>query len=178
MEGGKRNRHGENVIAIEDAAKTGQPVTVAMDIRGEFGKQCNWKNNNGTQRKSCLLLVHLPGLDKTYPAYKNKFPNLPQDSFIAIVEDTGGAFYNKGTGKMDIPFKDKKLYKASPFKQLNFEVLEQLDTAKAKTHRGRDMSHVKPFVSGRTPKCGWGPDREVRSSVAGMVPPAPRRAAR
>lgn len=165
MEGGKRNRHGEKITSIEDAAKTGRPVTVAMDIRGEFGQKCNWKNSTGTQRRSCLLLVHLPGLDEVYPEYKKKFPNLPKDSFLAIVEDTGGAFYHKGTGKMDIPFRTNKLYRSSPFKNLSFEVLASLETAEAKAHRTRDMSHFSPFVNERKPKCSWGPSRQITRSI-------------
>jgi len=166
MEGGKRNRHGDLITSIEDAAKTGRPVTVAMDIYGDFGKKCNWKSSNGTKRRSCLLLVHLPGLDEIYPEYKKKFPNLPEDSFLAIVEDTGGAFYHKGTGKMDIPFRTKNLHQANPFKNISFEVLATFENGEAKAQRTKDMSHYRPFLAERKPRCSWGPSRRITRSVA------------
>lgn len=171
MEGGSKNRMGEKVNSIEDAAQNGRPVTVAMDRFGDFGSKCNWKNNSGTSTRRCLLLVHLPGLDRKYPSYGNKFPNLPADSFLAIVEDTGGAFSHKGTGKIDIPFSRHNYHRSNPFKSVNFEVLEAGITDGKKV-RQKNFTHLSPFVGGRNAKCSWDASRRAKAApVAGTVRP-------
>lgn len=162
MEGGGKNRLGEKINSIEDAAKNGRPVTVAMDRFGAFGAQCNNKSRNGSSKR-CLLLVQLPGLDKQYPAYGKKFPNLPADSFIAMVEDTGGAFSYKGTGKMDVPFRSGGLYRASPFRDLKFEIL-QAGVTNGGEVRKRDMTHLSPFINDRSPKCSWDASRRTKNA--------------
>lgn len=171
MEGGGKNRMGEKVNSIEEAAQNGRPVTVAMDRFGDFGSKCNWKNSSGTATRRCLLLVHLPGLDNKYPGYGKKFPNLPVDSFIAIVEDTGGAFSHKGTGKIDIPFSRHNYHRASPFKSVNFEVLEAGITD-GKQVRQKNFTHLNPFVGGRNAKCSWDASRRAKAApVAGQTRP-------
>lgn len=163
MEGGANNRMGEKVISVEEAAKTGKPVTVAMDRFGDFGSKCNWKSSDGSSTRRCLLLVHVPGLDQNYPAYGKKFPNLPVDSLLAIVEDTGGAFSYKGTGKIDIPFSKNNFHKANPFKAANFEVL-QSGMTNGKEVRRKDFSHFSPFVGGRSEKCSWDASRRTKNA--------------
>ena len=121
MEGGSKNRMNTYINSVDDAATNGLPVTVAMDMKGEFGDKCNYsevhKENGEDVRvtKRCLMLVHLPGLDENFPQYAEKFQKLPKDSFLALVEDTGSAFFGKGTGKMDIPFRKKGWELESPF---------------------------------------------------------------
>ncbi len=161
MEGGSSNRMGEKVNSMEQAAKNGRPVTVAMDRFGEFGAVCNNKDRRGNSKR-CLMLVHLPGLDSMFPAYGKKFPNLPADSFIALVEDTGGAFSNKGTGKIDIPFSKGKFYRNNPFGKVNFEIL-QSGITNGKDYRKKDFSHLLPFLNDRSPKCSWDASRRTKS---------------
>jgi hypothetical protein len=130
-----------------------------MDRFGEFGAKCNSKDKKGNSKR-CLLLVHLPGLDAQFPAYGKKFPNLPKDSFIALVEDSGGAFSYKGTGKMDIPFSKGKLYRANPFGKLNFEVLKSGIT-NGKEMRKESLVNFSPFINERSPKCSWNASRRT-----------------
>lgn len=181
MEGGKKTRMSgpegtstyEEVNSVEAAAKNGKPVTVAMDLQGEFGARCNNKNNDGTETTRCLMLVTLPGLDKKYPDYGKKFKNLPQDSFIALVEDTGGAFKGKGTGKIDIPFTTKGWAGSSPFNdpktgalaEAKFEILKS-DIRTPKEYREKNYTYVNPFINGREQKCETGPSRRIANAPA------------
>jgi hypothetical protein len=108
MEGGRKNRHGETVNSIEDAAKNGRPVTIAADYLNTFGELCNQKY------KRCTLLIKMAGFDIAYPSYRKKFRYLPKNTFIAIVEDTGGAFVNTNGKRFDIASLSKKLQKGIP----------------------------------------------------------------
>lgn len=167
MQGGKLTRFSgvvqERVNSIEDAAKNGRPVTVAMDYLGGFGAKCN------RRERRCLLLVHVPGLDKVMPAYSKRFPNLPKNSFLAIVEDTGGAFYNKGTGKLDIPMRNG-FHRGNSLKSASFEVLDQVATS----GRRKDYSHFKPFIQGRESKCDIDVPRERDQEKAEPMVSAPK----
>lgn len=178
MEGGKKTRMSgksgealELVNSIEAAATNGKPVTVAMDLEGEFGARCNSKNSLGTETRRCLMLVTLPGLDEKYPEYGKRFKNLPQDSFLALVEDTGGAFRGKGTGKIDIPFTTDGWAESSPFNnaitgelaEAKFEILKS-DIRYSKYYRERDYTGVNPFINGREQRCSTGPSRRVLNS--------------
>lgn len=180
MEGGKKTRMSaksgeklELVNSLESAAENGKPVTVAMDLEGEFGARCNNKNKDGTETRRCIMLVTLPGLDEKFPAYGKKFKNLPKDSFIAIVEDTGGAFRGKGTGKIDIPFTTKGWAKESPFNdqqtgalaEAKFEILKS-DVRYPKYYRERPYNNVNPFVNGREQRCDSGASRRIVNAPA------------
>ncbi len=103
MEGGSKTRFGELLNSVEQAVKNGRPVSLAMDYTGAFGKKCNQKE------RRCTLLIHAPGFDNEYPTYAKRFPNLPKDTFIGIVEDTGGAFKGKGTSKIDLAVRNRNL---------------------------------------------------------------------
>lgn len=109
MEGGKSTRYGggETVNAIEDAIKNGRPVTIAADYENAFGETCNQRD------RRCTVLIRLKGFNIAYPSYRKKFPYLPRNTFIAIVEDTGSAFVGSNGAKFDIASRSKKLYKAS-----------------------------------------------------------------
>lgn len=141
MEGGPLNRFGETINSVEDAARNGRPVTVAMDFHGEFGLKCNKKSAR------CLLLVQVPGFDRTYPKYARRFPHLPSNSFLAVVEDTGGAFVNKGTGKIDIPFRTGGLHVSNSFGRATFAVVTtgSYRPSKARSFRTTDLSTLRPF---------------------------------
>lgn len=162
MQGGKHTRFNskanpETVNTIQQAAINGRPVTVAMDYLGKFGQSCN------SLDRRCIVLVNVPGLDRAIPQYAAKFPNLPKDSFLAIVEDTGGAFYGKGTGKIDIPMTNG-YHRSNAFKSATFEVLTNVNRG----GRHKDYTHFRPFIGGREAKCSVGPDRgrsRARQSV-------------
>lgn len=108
MEGGPINRFTERINSVEDAIRNGRPVTVAADIYGPFGEMCNQRD------KRCLLLIRLPGFDTAYPSYRKKFAKLPRNSFIALVEDTGGAFFNTEGKRFDIAVRSHNLAGAVP----------------------------------------------------------------
>ncbi len=108
MEGGPRNRYSEPINSIEDAIKNGRPVTVAADIYGAFGNACNQRDNR------CLLLIHAAGFDMAFPSYRKKFPNLPRNSFIALVEDTGSDFFHTAGKRFDVAVRSRRLAVAIP----------------------------------------------------------------
>lgn len=160
-EGGSRTRFGEKINSLEDAAKNGRPVSVSMDDEGAFGKKCN------RSASRCLLLVRVPGIDRRFPAYARRFPNLPKDTILAVVEDRGDAFAGKGTGKIDIPIRSRKLAlegvghtvikngRKVASNNVTFQVLDQINRDK----RTKDYSHFKPFIMGRESKCSQDADR-------------------
>lgn len=114
MEGGSKTRYGEPLNSVEQAIHNGRPVSLAADIYGSFGKRCNKRNSR------CTLLVYSRGFDKRYPNYKTKFPGLPADTFVGIVEDTGGAFYHKGTAKIDLAVRNRKIANGVSDKNMRF----------------------------------------------------------
>lgn len=120
MEGGSENRYTERIQSIQSAIRTGNPVTVAMDIHGEWGKQCNRAD------KRCTLLVCNKGFDRAFPKYRERFPAVPDNCFLAIVEDTGGRFYHKGTKKLDIASASRAHARAAPrdTEETTFQVVE------------------------------------------------------
>lgn len=144
MQGGKKNRFTEYVRSVEDAIRSGNPVTVAMDHEGPFGSECS------NYDRRCLLLVHLPGLNDAFPEYRQAFPLLPKDSILAIVEDTGGAFEGKGTGKLDLPFRNG-FYVESPFRSARFEILSHLGYSRK--NRDKDLRGEQIFPRGLVSKC-------------------------
>jgi hypothetical protein len=162
MEGGNKNRFGEPINSVEDAIKNGRPVTVAMDYQGNFGKQCN--SGRGKSGNRCLMLVSLNGFDKTFPGYARKFPNLPVNSFLAMVEDTGGAFKGKGTGKIDIASRSTSLYRnGGGFSEAVFSIFKGANHGPQnwKNQRGRSLTSINPAVqsTGVDMSC-FGPQRE------------------
>lgn len=170
LEGGGSTRFGESINSIEDAARNGRPVSVSMDDTGTFGRKCNRSSSR------CLLLVHVPEIDKKFPAYSRKFPNLPKDTILAIVEDRGDAFEGKGTGKLDIAIRSSRLAlegvghrvgkKVS--NKISFEVLDQVDKSKRK----KDYTHFKPFIMGRQAKCEQDVDRDPTKGKEKATPMA------
>jgi hypothetical protein len=108
MEGGGRNRNGEKINSVEDAVINGRPVTLAADYTGSFGKTCNQRDHR------CTILVLAPGFDSMFPAYRRKFPNLPRNSFIGIVEDTGSAFIGSNGNHFDIAVRNRALTVTNP----------------------------------------------------------------
>jgi len=96
VEGGSKTRFQEPINSIEASIRNGRPVTLAADIYGSFGRDCN------RRERRCTILVTIPGFDRLYPEYRRKFPHAPADSFFGIVEDTGGSFYGKGTSRLDM----------------------------------------------------------------------------
>lgn len=108
MEGGPRNRYQEPIHSVEDAIQKGVPISVAADVYGSFGKECNQKD------RRCTLLFHAKGFDRLFPEYRKRFRNLPKDTFIGIVEDTGGAFFHAGPTHFDLAVRSRALANATP----------------------------------------------------------------
>lgn len=108
MEGGNKTRFGEAINSVEDSIRNGRPVSVAMDYKGSFGEECNRRN------RRCTLLVCSKGFSSAFPAYTRAFPNVPNNCFVGIVEDTGGAFKYKGTSKIDIATRHNQYYRSNP----------------------------------------------------------------
>lgn len=108
LEGGGNNRYSERINSIEDAIQNGRPVSIAADVYGKFGKACNRSSSR------CLILVTAEGFDRLYPQYRQRFPNLPANSFIGIIEDTGSAFFGKGTKRLDLAARSSRLARAIP----------------------------------------------------------------
>ena len=108
MEGGPRNRYTEFINDVYDAIKNGRPVSIAADYLGAFGAECNQRHNR------CLVLIKAIGFDQLFPEYRKKFPLLPANTFIGLVEDTGGAFYHTQGRKFDIAVRSAKLALAAP----------------------------------------------------------------
>lgn len=101
MEGGPKNRYSEPINSIEDAAKNGRPVTLAADAYNRFGSACNQR------QRRCLILVLAPNFDSMFPEYRKKFTNLPRNSFLGIVEDTGDAFNGSNGTHFDIAVRNR-----------------------------------------------------------------------
>jgi hypothetical protein len=108
LEGGPRTRFGETINAVSDAIKNGRPVTVAADYKGSFGAECNQLH------RRCLMLVKATGFDRLFPEYRKKFPHLPKNTFIGIIEDTGGAFFHTAGRRFDLAIRSSALARALP----------------------------------------------------------------
>lgn len=175
MEGGAHTRFSgrykkEYVNSVEDAINNGRPVTVAMDYKGEWGQRCN------RREKRCTLLVTASGFDKAFPQYRKKFPNLPDNTFLAIVEDTGGAFYGKGTKKIDIATRNNKYYRSAPqgFSSLAFQVLEEPKCGTGSKARYCDLSDWRPGDVSEFAACEGGYfDRQRKQDQAAKSSSAP-----
>jgi len=172
LEGGGQTRFGESINSIEDAARNGRPVSVSMDETGTFGRNCNRSSSR------CLLLVHVPEIDKKFPAYARKFPNLPKDTILAIVEDRGDAFVGKGTGKLDIAIRSSRLALTGVghrvgkkiSNKISFEVIERVDKSKRK----KNYTHFKPFIQGRESKCEIDAPRDRNQEKSEPMVSAPK----
>jgi hypothetical protein len=108
LEGGNRDAFGETINSIEDAERNGRPVTIAADNYGSFGRQCN------RESKRCLVLIHTAGFDTYFPAYRKRFPHLPKNTFLGIVEDTGGAFAGTNGKRMDLATRNRSFARSVP----------------------------------------------------------------
>lgn len=108
LEGGPKNQFSEPINSIEDAIRNGRPVTLAADTWGKFGADCN------RREKRCLILIKTEGFDRLFPAYRGRFPNLPRNSFLGIVEDTGGAFYGTKGKRFDLAARNQSLANTVP----------------------------------------------------------------
>lgn len=152
MEGGSKNRFEERVLSVQDAIRTGNPVTVAMDSQGDFGKQCNQR------AKRCTVLVCNPGFDDVFPQYRRKFTNVPPNCFLGIVEDTGGAFRGRGTSKLDIASASSSHARANPrgTERSTFQIVENPCGTGARA-RNCDLS------------AKWKPDQHAFADSCGTV---------
>ena len=108
MEGGGLDLFSERINSVEDSIKNGRPITLAADKYGKFGSACNREDQR------CLMLIHTKGFDRTFPGYRQKFKYLPKDTFLGIIEDTGGAFAGKAGTRMDIAVRNRSLARAVP----------------------------------------------------------------
>lgn len=171
MEGGSRNRFNERALGIQDAIRTGNPVTLAMDYKGQFGKQCN------RAQKRCTLLVCNDGFDDAFPSYRGKFPNVPENCFLGIVEDTGGYFVGKGTQKLDIASFSRAHARANPkgTERSTFQVVENPCGSGSQARNCDLASRWKPQKHAMGDSCGIvtaslrggsAPSREARLQFA------------
>lgn len=155
IEGGPRNRHGEMIQTVETAAKRGTPVTVAADHIGDFGRRCN---SNSPDRR-CLLLVHASGFDGIFPAYRKKFKNLPKDSFVALIEDSGSPkyFHNRpqdAEGKhLDIATDRRELALRAPMGFSSLRWVELASKCQGRAARDCDFSTFVIEKAGENAGC-------------------------
>lgn len=101
---------GEYLNSVEDSIQNKRPVSVAADDKGAFGASCNSVRGD----KRCTILIYLQGFDRLYPNYHKSFPHLPKDTFIALVEDTGGDFHYTKGHRFDIAVRSRQLARAAP----------------------------------------------------------------
>jgi len=163
MEGGNKTRFGEAINSVEDSIRNGRPVSIAMDYKGSFGAECNRRN------RRCTLLVCSKGFSSAFPAYNNAFPNVPNNCFVGIVEDTGGAFKYKGTAKIDIATRHSRYYRSNP-KGFNSVAFSKIQSPCGLTASARRCDVRKmEFESGGSNNCQQG----VKLAGAGTKSRAP-----
>lgn len=146
IEGGKHTRFGtdEKVHSIEMAIKTGRPVTVAADYTKAFGNACNQTDSR------CTLLFKMGGFDAKFPGYRKKFKYLPKNTFIAIVEDTGGAFIGTNGTRFDLSSLSKELEFAIPKYMNQYVTWVRLNTPCGMDEGARYCNYEMAYISEQT----------------------------
>jgi len=96
LEGGPNDRRGQPLVTIEEHLRTGKRVSLAMDAKASFSSIYGY----GTE-----ITVYYPGISKVYPQLKN-------DTFPAVLVDTGCAFSYTMGRKTDVAVKSEFLTKS------------------------------------------------------------------
>lgn len=96
LEGGPNDRRKVPLVTIEEHLRTGKRVSIAMDAKSSFSSIYGY----GTE-----ITVYFPGISKIYPQLKN-------DTFPAVLVDTGCAFSYTYGRKTDVAVKSEHLAKA------------------------------------------------------------------
>lgn len=138
LEGGAYTQFDEKLNSVEQSIKNGRPVSLSGDEFGEFGRSCNQKE------RRCTLLITVKGFSNLYRNYKDKFPHLPKDTFIGIVEDKGEAFAYKGTKKLDAAVVNRAYAASVPdsFKYTKWRKIEN-PCGKSASARNCDLSNIR-----------------------------------
>lgn len=146
IEGGKHTRFStdEKVHSIEMAIKTGRPVTVAADYLNSFGDACNQTDSR------CTLLFKMAGFDAKFPGYRKKFKYLPKNTFIAIVEDTGGAFVGTNGSRFDLSSLSSELEFAIPSYMNQYVTWVRLNTPCGMDEGARYCNYEMAYISEAT----------------------------
>lgn len=96
LEGGPNDRRGKRLVTVEEHLRTGKRVSIAMDAKSSFSSIYGY----GTE-----ITVYYPGISKIYPQLKD-------DTFPAVLVDTGCAFSYTMGRKTDVAVKSDLLAKS------------------------------------------------------------------